>query len=109
MNTQKKIQYKGQVIKYKLVQAQDPSLVVFKLKLIDHPLNPTDLVHQDINCLITYRALSFILRVHIGDIIVIYGHYNQRKQFIVQRYLVEQTALTPQDRSQAYPKRRTYD
>lgn len=109
MDTHKKIQYKGQVINYKLVQGQGTSMVVFKLKLIDHPLNPTDLVHQDINCLIAYRALSFILKVHIGDIIVIYGHYNQRKQFIVQRYLVERAAPTPQDRSQAYPKRRTYD
>ncbi|MGX7109206.1 hypothetical protein [Facklamia miroungae] len=84
-----KFQYKGQVSYQKIIKASDPTLVLFKLKLIDHPLNPTNLIGKEFTALIARKALTFMFEVIIGDYILIYGHFNAKNQFITEKYLIE--------------------
>lgn len=71
---------------------------VGKIKLIQANLVHVQLIKQDqdpINALISKKALSFILEVKEGDTISVFGHYNKRKQFIIDKYL-NSKALTNQ-------------
>lgn len=104
-----KQQFKGIVTSQKIIKASDPTLVLFKLKLIDSSINPKSLIQKEIVALIVRRPLTFLLEVQPNDLIIIYGHFNQRKQFIVERYLIQnhQTQKT-QKIVQRYPKRKEY-
>ncbi|MCR8969503.1 hypothetical protein [Facklamia sp. 7083-14-GEN3] len=84
-----KFQYKGIVIYQKIIKASDPTLVLFKLKLIKHPLNPIELINQEFTALIARKSLTFMYEVMLGDQILIYGHFNNKKQFITEKYLIE--------------------
>ena len=121
-----KFQFKGRVTYQKIVKAQDPTLVLFKLKLIDHdhynsmPTSPTSsdfhsqliedskAIQKDLSskidsskefsALIARKPLTFLLEVSIDDIIIIYGHFNHKEQFITEKYLVvnkQKPAATP--------------
>lgn len=112
----KKSQFKGQVTYQKIIKAEDPTLVLFKLALINsndteippdlptnslqgNPLiekpltnkeNDTDiLTSEEFTALIARKPLTFLLEVGIGDIIIIYGHFNYKKQFITEKYLIQ--------------------
>lgn len=63
---------------------------VAKIKLLQTNLVHVQLIKQDqekINALISKHALTFILEVKEGDKISVFGHYNKRKQFIIEKYL----------------------
>lgn len=106
---EEKIQFKGYVTYQKIIKASEPTLVLFKLELFDHPLNPSSLRGQEITAIIAKKALTFMLEVSKGDQIVIFGHYNQRKQLIVEKYLIEiKTKTEAVNHIRKYPKRKEF-
>lgn len=106
--TQKQ-QFKGIVTSQKLIKASDPTLVLFKLNLIDCPMNPKHLIHQDLVAIIARNPLTFLLEVQLYDRIIIYGHFNQRKQFVTERYLIEKHQTAEDELiANRYPKRKEY-
>lgn len=72
--------YKGTVLRTKIIKALDPTLVYLKLALNEDN-------NKIIKALVAKNALTFLMDVQEGDTITIYGHYNHRKQFIVDKYL----------------------
>ena len=54
------------------------------------------------------KALTFMLEVQVGDIISIYGHYNQRQQFIIEKYLIKQKMIQTNEQPFNYPKQKRY-
>ncbi|MBG9980834.1 hypothetical protein HZY91_07815 [Facklamia sp. DSM 111018] len=104
---EEKVQFKGQVTYQKIIKASQPTLVLFKLKLLDHPLNPPLLIGQEITAIIARKALTFMLDVSKDDQIVIFGHYNQRKQLIIEKYLIEsKSKIKELNHIHKYPKRK---
>lgn len=71
-------QYRGRVDHIKLIKAHEPTLVHVRLLLDDGSSLP---------CLIAHKPLTFMMEVHEGDLIRVYGHTNQRGQFVIRRYL----------------------
>ena len=69
---------KGRVVKLKLIKAQEPTLVHVSLEIESGEL---------VRCLIAKQALTFMMEVQEGDQISVFGHYNQRQQFVIQKYL----------------------
>lgn len=74
-----KLQLKGKVLRQKVIKASDPTLVYVELQ--------TD--QETVNCLIAKRALTFMMEVVDGDEIMVYGHFNPKKQFVIERYLTK--------------------
>lgn len=64
----------GTVSKIKILKYSERPLLFFKL--------------DDVSCLISGHSLNFLADVEDGMRIVIGGHYNSRKQFVVQKYAV---------------------
>ncbi|MEO1768253.1 hypothetical protein [Candidatus Enterococcus ferrettii] len=62
----------GVVSCIKILKMSERPLVYFKL--------------DDSSCLIAYRSLSFLADVTDGMKIAAAGYYNNRKQFVVQKY-----------------------
>lgn len=75
------ISIKGQVRQIKIIKAK-PTLVYMKLESV----SDAKLIHA----LIAKQPLQFMLDVAEEDIIVVYGHYNSRNQFIVEKYLMQE-------------------
>lgn len=68
----------GRVQKLKLIKAQDPTLVHVTLETEEG---------KHVRCLIARKALTFLMEVQEGDDVNFFGHYNQRGQFVIQKYL----------------------
>ena len=68
------ISMNGIVSSVKILKYSERPLVFFKL--------------DDVSCLIAGHSLNFLADVENGMRIVIGGHYNSRKQFVVQKYSV---------------------
>lgn len=62
----------GLVSSIKILIMSERPLVYFKL--------------NDQSCLIASRSLSFLADVEDGMSLVVGGHFNRRKQFVVQKY-----------------------
>lgn len=75
---QEKYSYQGRVCQLKLIPTQQNPLVHVKLALSNR---------ETINALIGRKALSFLLDVQEGDQVAIFGHYNHKQQFIIEKYL----------------------
>lgn len=73
-----KFNYQGKVTQIKLIPTKQNPLVHVKLSVNQE---------ENINALVGKKALSFILDVQEGDEIAVYGHYNAKKQFIIEKYL----------------------
>lgn len=43
---------------------------------------------QDLNAIVVQHALDFLYRAHDHDQIAVYGHFNRRHQFVVNKYFV---------------------
>lgn len=91
---------KGQVRQVKIIKAK-PILVYMKLESI------TD--SKIIHALIAKHPLQFMLDIAEEDIIVIYGYYNTRNQFIVEKYLIQEKkhALINHPAHLQYPKKQS--
>ena len=96
-----KFTYQGQIINIKIIKAQNPTLVHIQMQLKKQEL---------LNAIIAKNALTFILDVQINDTISIFGHYNHRKQFVVERYLNPRSEINRQCKDWPnhlyYPKRK---
>lgn len=77
------ISLKGTIISAVKVISFDPYLVRFTLQTTT----------QDYNCLIAKDALNFMYVAETDAPIAIYGHYNQRKQLVIDQYYVR-TAMS---------------
>ncbi|WP_124058555.1 hypothetical protein [Vaginisenegalia massiliensis] len=73
----------GLVETLKLIKAQDPALVHLKVLTSNQ---------ETIHALVAKQAYDFILKVQVGDELSLFGHYNQRKQFIIDKYLIRHQA-----------------
>lgn len=62
----------GIVTSIKILKMSERPLVYFKL--------------DDQSCLIAFHSLSFLADVEDGMSLVVGGHFNSRKQFVVQKY-----------------------
>lgn len=94
--------FEGRVIQQKIIQADNPTMVLIKLRLKDE---------TDMLAILARHALTFLLEVEPGDLLAIYGHYNHRKQFIIEKYLLKQKdhpALPDEKAHLRYPKQRRY-
>lgn len=76
---------KGRVKQVKIVNA-NPILVYLKLE----PLTDTNIIHG----LVAKQPLQFMLDVSEEDLICVYGYYNTRNQFIVEKYLMQEKVHT---------------
>lgn len=47
---------------------------------------------QTVHCLVTQHSLDFLYRAQHRSRIAVYGHYNQRHQFVINKYLIQSTA-----------------
>lgn len=65
---------KGTVSKIKILKLSQSPLVRFSL--------------DEVSCLITSHSLNFLYEVEEHSNIVIAGHYNNRKQFVVSKFCV---------------------
>lgn len=74
-----KLQFKGKVLRQKIIKASDPTLVYVELET----------EQQTVNCLLAKRALTFMMEVIEGDQIAVFGHFNSKKQFVIERYLTQ--------------------
>lgn len=72
---------KGQVEKIKIIKLEEKPLVRFTLT--------TEQAEKE-NCLIKTHSLNFLYQVAEGNAIVIFGERNQRNQFVVKKYHVNQ-------------------
>ena len=72
--------FTGKVISQKIIQADNPTMILIKLMLD----NDTEML-----AIFARKALTFMLEVQVGDIISIYGHYNQRQQFIIEKQITK--------------------
>ncbi|AXY24817.1 hypothetical protein CL176_01615 [Suicoccus acidiformans] len=70
--------FRGIVEKAKLIQAEEPVLAYAKIRVDSD---------QSLHCLIAKKPLTFLYEVQADDEISVYGHFNQQKQFVVERYL----------------------
>ncbi|WP_203648344.1 hypothetical protein [Secundilactobacillus yichangensis] len=43
---------------------------------------------QTLHCIVVQHALDFLYRAHANAKIAVYGHYNQRHQFVINKYFV---------------------
>jgi len=43
---------------------------------------------QLINCLVHKHGLNFLYQATLGSQIAFYGHYNQRKQFVIDKFMI---------------------
>lgn len=68
----------GTVKKIKIIRAENPTMAYVKLHLDSQ---------QEISAIIAKNTLTFMLDVQIEDIIHVYGHFNDRQQFIIEKYL----------------------
>lgn len=94
--------FQGHVTQQKIIQAQNPTMVLIKLRLA----NDNEMV-----AILARHALTFMLEVQVGDLIMIYGHYNQRKQFIIEKYLLKHKVQPESKDTQShlrYPKQKRY-
>lgn len=91
--------FTGKVISQKIIQADNPTMILIKL-LLD---NDTEML-----AIFARKALTFMLEVQVGDIISIYGHYNQRQQFIIEKYLIKQKMIQTNEQPFNYPKQKRY-
>lgn len=91
--------FTGKVISQKIIQADNPTMILIKLMLN----NDTEIL-----AIFARKALSFILDVQVGDIISIYGHYNKRQQFIIEKYLIKQKMTQTNEQPFNYPKQKRY-
>ncbi|MGQ4559341.1 hypothetical protein ACUIJQ_08660 [Levilactobacillus hammesii] len=41
-----------------------------------------------LNCLIHQHGLNFLYQADIGSRVAIYGHYNSRQQFVIEKFTV---------------------
>lgn len=73
-----RFQYSGRVNKLKLIKADQPTLAYVELEVEQS---------QVVKAIIAKEALSFLYEVQQGDRIAVYGHYNDRQQFVIERYL----------------------
>lgn len=102
-----KIQFKGYLESAKVVRADDPCLVVAKIN-VSHP-DPNHRVLKDtrINLLIARDPLTFLLKVGPGDLIHVLGHFNNRHQFVLEKYLIqEKNAVEIDPRLTGYPSKK---
>lgn len=70
--------FKARVGKVKLIPATQP-LMAYVLLILDDG--------QKINGLLVRQVLTFMMEVAEGDTLSVYGHYNSRAQFVIERYL----------------------
>jgi hypothetical protein len=77
------ISLKGTISSAVKVISFDPYLVRFTLQTTT----------QDYNCLIAKDALNFMYVAETDEPIAIYGHFNQRKQLVIDQYYVR-TAMS---------------
>ncbi|WP_185150152.1 hypothetical protein [Fundicoccus ignavus] len=91
--------FTGKVISQKIIQADNPTMILIKLMLD----NDTEML-----AIFARKALTFMLEVQVGDIISIYGHYNQRQQFIIEKYLIKQKMIQTNEQPFNYPKQKRY-
>lgn len=104
-----KIQFKGYLESAKVIKAEDPCLVI--AKLIVSQADPHHRVNQDstINVLIAREPLSFLLKVGPGDLIHILGHFNERHQLVLEKYLIqEKNAVEIDPRLTGYPPKKEF-
>lgn len=43
---------------------------------------------QQVNCLVHVHALNFLYQAFDNSRVALFGHYNSRKQFIIEKYTV---------------------
>jgi len=43
---------------------------------------------QPVNCLVSKHALNFLYQLQHNSRLALYGHYNNRKQFIISKYMI---------------------
>lgn len=91
--------FTGKVISQKIIQADNPTMILIKLMLD----NDTEML-----AIFARKALTFMLEVQVGDIISIYGHYNQHQQFIIEKYLIKQKMIQTNEQPFNYPKQKRY-
>lgn len=72
--------FQGHVIQQKIIQADNPTMVLIKLRLEDG---------KEKIAILARHALTFMFEVQVGDFLMIYGHYNHRQQFIIEKYLLK--------------------
>ena len=105
-----KLQIKGQLVKSKFIQAKDAQLLYIQV---------LSKQNETINALLAKHGLEFLMDHQEGDPVTLYGHYNQKHQFVVEKYLSAQKGTSLYDPKQPkhlkYPHqkksnlRRTYD
>ena len=76
-----KQQLSGVVTRYKIIKPMNPTLVYVEIKAEAEKI---------VRCIIARQALTFLMDVAVGDLIQIYGHYNNRQQFVIERYTSNQ-------------------
>ncbi len=85
---QESLHLKGYVKKTKLISNQSQPMAYLDLET-----GQGDVVHA----LVVHQALSFLLDVQVGDPLALYGHYNDRRQFIVHKYLSHHKGINSHD------------
>ena len=68
----------GTISYIKIIQAENPTLAYVRIETKSQ---------ETISALISKHTLNFIYDVQVGDTIQVYGHFNQRQQFIIEKYL----------------------
>ncbi|MGO4927035.1 hypothetical protein ACTQ45_00250 [Fundicoccus sp. Sow4_D5] len=94
--------FQGHIIQQKIIQADNPTMVLIKLRLDDE---------SEMVAILARHALTFMLEVQVGDLLSIYGHYNHRKQFIIEKYLLKQKINLDHTDAKGhlhYPKQKRY-
>lgn len=76
------IALKGRLQAEPKIVSYDPVMIVFKLELPD----------STVNCFMVKHALTFLYQAGEKADVALYGHYNKRHQFIVNRAFAQPAA-----------------
>lgn len=95
----KKLQFKGIVLKQRIIKAEAPTLAYIEFLRDDQEI---------IHAIIARNTLTFMLEVAAQDRLTIFGHFNARQQFVIEKYLIHSKAdLNREQGNQLnYPKQR---
>ncbi|MDO4432913.1 MAG: hypothetical protein Q4B80_06300 [Aerococcaceae bacterium] len=93
-----KTHYEGIVTKLKVLKPAEPTLVLAQLQTKDELMT----------LLIAKKALTFLLEVQENDSLSVFGHYNARQQFVVDRYWVKSHAHADLPSHLRYPTTKKY-
>ncbi|UUX33829.1 hypothetical protein [Fundicoccus culcitae] len=89
----------GRFISHKFIKTTEPIMILIKFSVADEVKT----------AIIVKNALRFIEEVYPDDAISLYGYTNQRKQFVISKYLITSTQHTDLPAHLKYPKQRHPD